>query len=109
MEGKMPQTAVGGANSKVVVHHGRKHHSEPTPSFSTHGAGNSVDSWAAAQCLALEGIATYPVIKRILHQLFHKNNQATEEQACILLNHLRVNTVCVTFREKEMWSRVARD
>ncbi|XP_029340256.1 HEAT repeat-containing protein 4 [Mus caroli] len=53
--------------------------------------GNSVDSWAAAQCLALEGIASYPVIKRLLHQLFHKNNQATEEQACLLLNHLRVN------------------
>jgi hypothetical protein len=52
--------------------------------------------------LALEGIATYPVIKRILHQLFHKNNQATEEQACILLNHLRVNKVRISFREKAM-------
>ncbi|XP_076777828.1 HEAT repeat-containing protein 4 [Arvicanthis niloticus] len=72
--------------------------------------GNSVDSWAAAQCLALEGIATYPVIKRILHQLFHKNNQATEEQACILLNHLRVNTTLIhTMLAVELNSRQWKD
>ncbi|NP_001363868.1 HEAT repeat-containing protein 4 [Mus musculus] len=72
--------------------------------------GNSVDSWAAAQCLALEGIATYPVIKRILHQLFHKNNQATEEQACILLNHLRVNkTLIHTMLAVELNSRQWKD
>ena len=51
--------------------------------------------------MALEGIATYPVIKRILHQLFYRNNQATEEQACVLLNHLGVKTVSVGFRERE--------
>ncbi|XP_066200300.1 HEAT repeat-containing protein 4 [Saccopteryx leptura] len=50
--------------------------------------GNTVDSWAAAQCLALEGAATYPVIKRILHQLFNKKNEDTEHQACILLSNL---------------------
>lgn len=60
-----------------------------------------MDSWAAAQCLALEGVATYPVIKRILHQLFYRNNQATEEQACVLLNHLGVKTVSVGLRERE--------
>lgn len=60
--------------------------------------GNSVDSWAAAQCLAMEGIATYPVIKRILYQLFNKKNEATEEQACNLLSHLSGKTVCVHFR-----------
>ncbi|XP_031212508.1 HEAT repeat-containing protein 4 isoform X3 [Mastomys coucha] len=72
--------------------------------------GNSVDSWAAAQCLALEGIATYPVVKRILYQLFHKNNQATEEQACILLNHLRVNTTLIhTMLAVELNSRQWKD
>ncbi|XP_035867749.1 HEAT repeat-containing protein 4 isoform X2 [Phyllostomus discolor] len=50
--------------------------------------GNTVDSWAAAQCLALEGAATYPVIKRILHQLFYKKNEDTEHQAYMLLSHL---------------------
>nr|KAF6386969.1 HEAT repeat containing 4 [Myotis myotis] len=50
--------------------------------------GNSVDSWAAAQCLALDGVDIYPVIKRILHQLFHKKNEDTEHQACLLLSHL---------------------
>ncbi|XP_057638172.1 HEAT repeat-containing protein 4 isoform X1 [Chionomys nivalis] len=57
--------------------------------------GNSVDSWAAAQCLALEGIATYPVIKRILHQLFNKKNEATEEQSYILLSHLSGKTTLI--------------
>ncbi|XP_029396404.1 HEAT repeat-containing protein 4 [Mus pahari] len=72
--------------------------------------GNSVDSWAAAQCLALEGIATYPVIKRILHQLFHKNNQATEEQACALLNHLQENkTLIHTMLAVELNSRQWKD
>lgn len=67
-----------------------------------------MDSWAAAQCLALEGIATYPVIKRILYQLFNKKNEATEEQACILLDHLSGKTVCVHFRTREgneAWGR----
>eukprot|EP00069_Balaena_mysticetus_P000918 bmy_03570T0 len=54
--------------------------------------GNSVDSWAAAQCLALEGAATYPVIKRILHQLFNKKNEDTEQQSCMLLSHLSGKT-----------------
>ncbi|KAL4693203.1 hypothetical protein H8959_017013 [Pygathrix nigripes] len=63
--------------------------------------GNSVDSWAAAQCLALEGTATYPVIKRILHQLFTKKNEDTEEQSYILLSHLSEKTVCVHYRVRE--------
>ncbi|XP_023039118.1 HEAT repeat-containing protein 4 [Piliocolobus tephrosceles] len=57
--------------------------------------GNSVDSWAAAQCLALEGTATYPVIKRILHQLFTKKNEDTEEQSYILLSHLSEKTTLI--------------
>ncbi|KAG8507757.1 HEAT repeat-containing protein 4 [Galemys pyrenaicus] len=57
--------------------------------------GNSVDSWAAAQCLAAEGAATYPVIKRILHQLFNKKNEATEQQSCMLLRHLSGKTTLV--------------
>ncbi|XP_052041424.1 HEAT repeat-containing protein 4 [Apodemus sylvaticus] len=72
--------------------------------------GNNVDSWAAAQCLALEGIATYPVIKRILHQLFYRNNQATEEQACVLLNHLGVKTTLIhTMLAVELNSRQWKD
>uniref|UniRef100_A0A8C5UW99 HEAT repeat containing 4 n=1 Tax=Microcebus murinus TaxID=30608 RepID=A0A8C5UW99_MICMU len=55
--------------------------------------GNSADSWAAAQCLALEGAATYPVIKRILYQLFHKKNKDTEDRACMLLSHLSGKTI----------------
>ncbi|XP_074249111.1 HEAT repeat-containing protein 4 isoform X2 [Saimiri boliviensis] len=57
--------------------------------------GNSVDSWAAAQCLALEGTATYPVINRILHQLFTKKNEDTEEQSYILLSHLSEKTTLI--------------
>ncbi|KAM6171887.1 HEAT repeat-containing protein 4 [Erethizon dorsatum] len=57
--------------------------------------GNSVDSWAAAQCLAVEGIATYPVIKRILHQLFNKKNEDTEDQSCMLLCHLSGKTTLI--------------
>ncbi|XP_014639874.1 PREDICTED: HEAT repeat-containing protein 4 [Ceratotherium simum simum] len=57
--------------------------------------GNSVDSWAAAQCLALEGTATYPVIKRILHQLFNKKNEDTEHQSCMLLSHLSGKTTLI--------------
>lgn len=64
-------------------------------------AGNTVDSWAAAQCLALEGAATYPVIKRILHQLFHKKNEDTEQQSCTLLRHLSGKTVCVHYKVRE--------
>ncbi|XP_007939616.2 HEAT repeat-containing protein 4 [Orycteropus afer afer] len=57
--------------------------------------GNNVDSWAAAQCLALEGDATHPVIKRILNQLFNKKDKDTEEQACSLLNHLSGKTTLI--------------
>ncbi|XP_060118344.1 HEAT repeat-containing protein 4 [Heteronotia binoei] len=54
--------------------------------------GNSTDSWAAAQCLALEGITTFPVVKRILSQILDKKNDATEEQACLLLAQLSRKT-----------------
>ncbi|KAB1278299.1 HEAT repeat-containing protein 4 [Camelus dromedarius] len=57
--------------------------------------GNSVDSWAAAQCLALEGAATYPVIKRILHQLFTRKDEDTEHQSCMLLSHLNGKTTLI--------------
>ncbi|XP_049467337.1 HEAT repeat-containing protein 4 isoform X1 [Panthera uncia] len=57
--------------------------------------GNSVDSWAAAQCLALEGAATYPVIKRILQQLFNKKNKDTEQQSYMLLSHLSGETTLI--------------
>ncbi|XP_006865674.1 PREDICTED: HEAT repeat-containing protein 4 [Chrysochloris asiatica] len=57
--------------------------------------GNTVDSWAAAQCLALDGDATYPVIKRILNQLFDKKDKDTEDQSCILLSHLSSKTTLI--------------
>ncbi|MBZ3888163.1 HEAT repeat-containing protein 4 [Sciurus carolinensis] len=57
--------------------------------------GNSVDSWTAAQCLALDGVATYPVISRIFHQLFNKKNKDTEDQACILLRYLNEKTTLI--------------
>ncbi|KAM8780222.1 HEAT repeat-containing protein 4 [Rhynchonycteris naso] len=72
--------------------------------------GNTVDSWAAAQCLALEGAATYPVIKRILHQLFNKKNEDTEYQACILLSNLSGKmTLIHTLLAVELNSRQWKD
>ncbi|XP_057586395.1 HEAT repeat-containing protein 4 isoform X2 [Hippopotamus amphibius kiboko] len=72
--------------------------------------GNSVDSWAAAQCLALEGAATYPVIKRLLHQLFNKKNEDTEQQSCTLLSHLsRKTTLIHTMLAVELNSRQWKD
>lgn len=65
-----------------------------------------MDSWAAAQCLALEGDVTYPVIKRIFQQLFTKKNDDTEHQCCMLLSHLIEKTVCIHYRvrgETKLW------
>lgn len=80
---------------------GRTDHHSRLLFFHPTVTGNSVDSWAAAQCLALEGAATYPVIKRILHQLFNKKNEDTEQQSCTLLSHLSGKTVCVHYRVRE--------
>uniref|UniRef100_G3TDN0 HEAT repeat containing 4 n=1 Tax=Loxodonta africana TaxID=9785 RepID=G3TDN0_LOXAF len=72
--------------------------------------GNIVDSWAAAQCLALEGDATYPVIKRILNQLFNKKDEDTEDQSCILLSHLSGKTTLIhTMLAVELNSRQWKD
>ncbi|XP_012511564.1 PREDICTED: HEAT repeat-containing protein 4 [Propithecus coquereli] len=72
--------------------------------------GNSVDSWTAAQCLALEGAATYPVIKRILHQLFNKKNEDIEDRACMLLSHLSGKTTLIhTMLAVELNSRQWQD
>nr|XP_019588954.1 PREDICTED: HEAT repeat-containing protein 4 [Rhinolophus sinicus] len=57
--------------------------------------GDSVNSWAAAQCLALDGAATYPVIKKILHQMFKKKDEDTERQSCMLLSHLSGKTTLI--------------
>ncbi|XP_051833600.1 HEAT repeat-containing protein 4 [Antechinus flavipes] len=54
--------------------------------------GNDADSWAAAQCLALDGVASFAVVKRILFQLFYKKDKETEEQSCLLLSHLSNKT-----------------
>ncbi|XP_043845460.1 HEAT repeat-containing protein 4 [Dromiciops gliroides] len=54
--------------------------------------GNDADSWAAAQCLALDGIASFAVVKRILYQLFCRKDKETEERTCLLLSHLSDKT-----------------
>ncbi|KAJ1104032.1 hypothetical protein NDU88_001447 [Pleurodeles waltl] len=54
--------------------------------------GNDADSWAAAQCLALEGNNTFPVVKRLLTQLFEVEGMDTEEQVCQLLTQLSEGT-----------------
>ncbi|KAM5129341.1 HEAT repeat-containing protein 4 [Mantella aurantiaca] len=54
--------------------------------------GNDADSWAAAQCLALEGNHSYLVIQRILTQLFEVLDKETEEQTFYLLRLLSQQT-----------------
>ncbi|XP_042301100.1 HEAT repeat-containing protein 4 isoform X2 [Sceloporus undulatus] len=54
--------------------------------------GNSTDSWTAAQALAMDGITSLHVIKRILSQIFDQNDDATEDQACLLLSRLSKRT-----------------
>ncbi|XP_061468780.1 LOW QUALITY PROTEIN: HEAT repeat-containing protein 4 [Rhineura floridana] len=54
--------------------------------------GNTADSWAAAQALALEGSTSFQVVKRILSQIFHQKDDATEDQACLLLSRLSKHT-----------------
>ncbi|XP_066464388.1 HEAT repeat-containing protein 4 isoform X2 [Eleutherodactylus coqui] len=54
--------------------------------------GTDVDSWAAAQCLALEGNHSYLVLKRILDQMFAATNKTTEEQALYILRELSKHT-----------------
>ncbi|MEE6492583.1 hypothetical protein FKM82_016608 [Ascaphus truei] len=57
--------------------------------------GNDADSWAAAQCLALDGDHTYLVVKRILTQLFEVANKETEKQAYYILIQLSESTTLV--------------
>ncbi|XP_063804010.1 HEAT repeat-containing protein 4 isoform X2 [Pseudophryne corroboree] len=58
-------------------------------------SGADADSWAAAQCLALEGNHSYLVIKRILTRLFDVANKETEELCCYLLRELSKHTTLV--------------
>ncbi|KAM4690517.1 HEAT repeat-containing protein 4 [Rhinophrynus dorsalis] len=60
--------------------------------FSALDNGTDADSWAAAQCLALEGEHSHPVIRRILIQLFDVGNEETVEQACFILSKLSTRT-----------------
>nr|XP_042705312.1 HEAT repeat-containing protein 4 isoform X3 [Chrysemys picta bellii] len=93
----------GQESSPAKARRGRNEHKEPKEVLPQHvhilrtmleqwknawKLSNSEDSWAAAQCLALEGIATFPVVKKILSQMFDKNDGTTEEQACLLLTQL---------------------
>ncbi|KAJ7344777.1 hypothetical protein JRQ81_000727 [Phrynocephalus forsythii] len=57
--------------------------------------GNAADSWAAAQALALEGITSLQVVKRILSQIFDQKDATTEDQACLLLSRLSKHTSLV--------------
>uniref|UniRef100_A0A670I4R3 HEAT repeat containing 4 n=1 Tax=Podarcis muralis TaxID=64176 RepID=A0A670I4R3_PODMU len=54
--------------------------------------GNSTDSWTAAQALAMEGNISFHVVKRILTQIFEQQDDATEDQACLLLSRLSRQT-----------------
>lgn len=62
--------------------------------------GNAADSWAAAQALALEGISSLQVIKRILSQIFDQKDATTEDQACLLLSQLSKHTVSLKSQEE---------
>lgn len=78
----MRQVAVLCTNPDAALSVGRK--SGYSGLFHLTVAGNTVDSWAAAQCLALEGAATYPVIKRDPPpQLFHKKNEDTPSNSLV--------------------------
>lgn len=70
-------------------------------SYSPFVTGNAADSWAAAQCLALEGFGSFQVIKRILSQIFDQKDKTTDEQACVLLSRLSKQTVSIKTEEEE--------
>ncbi|XP_069588710.1 HEAT repeat-containing protein 4 [Ranitomeya imitator] len=55
-------------------------------------SGTDADSWAAAQCLALDGNYGYLVIKRVLEQMFAATNKEKEEQALYMLRELSNHT-----------------
>ncbi|XP_072283750.1 HEAT repeat-containing protein 4 [Pyxicephalus adspersus] len=58
--------------------------------------GSDADSWAAAQCLALEGNDSYLVIQRILTQIFEVPEEETEGQAFYLLSLLNQQTYLIS-------------
>ncbi|MBN3298804.1 HEAT4 protein, partial [Amia calva] len=58
-------------------------------------AGASADSWAAAQCLALEGEASAAVIGRLLSQLKEGEAPSDREQSTALLARLSTHTTLV--------------
>ncbi|XP_043930020.1 HEAT repeat-containing protein 4 [Protopterus annectens] len=57
--------------------------------------GYDADSWTAAQGLALTGEASYPVVSKILTQMFETSEKTTIEQACFLLAQLSEVTMLV--------------
>lgn len=56
--------------------------------------GSEVDSWIAAQSLALHGDVSYPVVHRIIQHLFDKPDAQTMKQVCLILGPLSERTVC---------------
>ncbi|MGH0185759.1 UNVERIFIED_CONTAM: hypothetical protein FKN15_018816 [Acipenser sinensis] len=77
----------------------------PSPELnpSEEGAlGRDADSWAAAQCLALEGEGSAAVVQRLISQLFDTDVEGDREQATALLARLTNTTtvVCSLLAEK---------
>ncbi|XP_053240094.1 HEAT repeat-containing protein 4 isoform X2 [Podarcis raffonei] len=66
--------------------------------------GNSTDSWTAAQALAMEGNISFHVVKRILTQIFEQKDDATEDQACLLLSRLSRQTDLKNKIVQLMWT-----
>lgn len=59
--------------------------------------GSEVDSWIAAQSLALHGDVSYPVVHRIIQHLFDKPDAQTMKQVCLILGPLSERTTLVHF------------
>ncbi|XP_058844052.1 HEAT repeat-containing protein 4-like isoform X1 [Acipenser ruthenus] len=57
--------------------------------------GRDADSWAAAQCLALEGEGSAAVVQRLISQLFDTDVEGDREQATALLARLTNTTTVV--------------
>uniref|UniRef100_A0A8D2IP37 Uncharacterized protein n=1 Tax=Varanus komodoensis TaxID=61221 RepID=A0A8D2IP37_VARKO len=72
--------------------------------------GNSADSWTASQALALEGMTSFSVVKRILSQIFNHTDSAAEDQAVLLLTRLSkctglVHCLLATELNSYQWKR----
>ena len=62
---------------------------------------NNSDRYAAAQCLALDGICEKKIIKILLNNYFNSNEQVTKEQVTKSLSDLSANNVSKEFKIKD--------